>query len=255
MATRIKLTVAYLGEHFCGWQRQAHGRTVQGELERALSGVTGGHRIAVVGAGRTDAGVHAAGQVAHADLPVAIPMVGLKKALNRVIGPYIRIRSVVPVVASFHARRSALGKVYSYRVQWRSPELPWTGLRTAVVPPISDPRALERAVAMLPGRRDMASFSIPQQMPTERTLYRAWTEDRRNGLILHFVGDGFLRYQVRRMAGAALDVGRGRVELAEFEDLLLRPQPGARVQTAPARGLTLERVFYRDSPRLHLDSE
>ncbi len=253
MATRIKLTVAYFGEQFHGWQRQPADRTVQGELERALTIMMDGISTSVVGAGRTDAGVHAAAQTAHADISVAIPMSGLAKGLNGLLPGDVRIRSVVKVNQSFHARRSALGKHYVYRVRWQTQDLPWLGLRAATLPPISNPEALAEAVALLPGRRDMASFTVPQDMPTIRALYRVWTEPRRHGLHIHFVGGGFLRYQVRRMVGALLDVGRGRLGMDDFEDLLQKPQPGAPVFTAPARGLTLERVFYRNSPLLHPD--
>jgi len=251
MGRRIKLTVAYLGERFHGWQRQPADRTVQGELERALCRLTGGVEISVVGAGRTDAGVHAAAQVAHADLPVEIPTSGVLKGLNGLLPGDVRIRAVAAVPDSFHARRSALGKHYAYRVRWRTPDLPWLGLRTAVLPPVSIPGSLDRAVAQLPGRRDMASFSVPQNMSTVRTLHRVWIEPRQQGLQLHFVGQGFLRYQIRRMVGALLEVGRGRLPVGDFERLLHHPIPGAGVLTAPPRGLTLERVFYRDSPLLH----
>lgn len=254
MGQRIKLTVAYFGERFHGWQRQPADRTVQGELERAMSTLTGGIEISVVGAGRTDAGVHAAAQVAHADMPVEIPTSGILKGLNGLLPGDVRIRAVTAVSDSFHARRSALGKHYSYRVRWRTPDLPWLGLRAATMQPVSSPESLDRAAALLPGRRDMASFSVPQKMSTVRTLHRVWIEPRQQGLHLHFVGEGFLRYQIRRMVGALLDVGCGRLEMGDFDRLLQHPSPGAGVFTAPSRGLTLERVFYRDSPLLHRDT-
>ena len=247
MGHRIKLTVAYLGAGFSGWQRQARGRTVQGELERALGRMTG-VTPKVVGAGRTDAGVHAAGQTAHTDLPAKIEPADLVRALNASLDPDLRILSSAAVGDAFHARHHALAKLYTYRVRWRPERLPWAGLRTITTNSPTDEEQARRAVALLVGSRDMASFSVPQARPTVRTLHRAWIEDRRHGMNLHFVGDGFLRYQVRRMVGAVLDVGLGRLSLADFEDMLNRPQPGASIRTAPARGLTLERVFYRHSP-------
>lgn len=253
MGHRIKLTVAYLGEGFSGWQRQSTGRTVQGELERALAAITTA-RSTVVGAGRTDAGVHAAAQVAHADLPAAIPPEDLVRALNASLDPHVRVRSARAVGDSFHARHDAVGKLYTYRIRWQLAQLPWVGLRTIVTTPPTERTLTRRAVAMLAGRRDMASFSVPQDTSTVRTLHRAWIDDRRGGIDLSFVGDGFLRYQVRRMVGALLDVGRGRLSLAKFESLLSHPRPGAPLHTAPARGLTLERVFYRPSPMLKADA-
>ena len=252
MPHRTKLTVAYLGGSFHGWQRQHEQRTVQGELERALAVMTGGLQAAVVGAGRTDAGVHAAGQVAHLDLPVEIPPEGIVRGLNGLLPEEIRVRAAAAVGDAFHARRSALGKLYSYRARWRPSPVPWLGTRCAVVAPVTDPAALTRAAALLVGRHDLASFTVPEAAvePTVRTLFRVWTAARRDGLDLHFVGDGFLRYQVRRMVGALLEVGRSRLEVADVAHLLADPRPGAPILTAPARGLTLERVFYRPVPRL-----
>jgi tRNA pseudouridine38-40 synthase len=250
MGQRIKLTVAYLGGRFRGWQRQPDGPTIQDELERALATTTSWSGLKVAGAGRTDAGVHAAAQAAHVDLPSPIPTSGLLRGLNAKLPEEITVRWAVNVSDDFHARYSARAKLYTYRARWRNPTLPWVGLRAATVPPVHDLVALERAARRLPGRRDMASFSVPQDASTTRTLYRVWLSHRRDGLDLHFVGDGFLRYQVRRMVGALLAVGRGGLSPAEFGDLLEEPRPGATIQTAPARGLTLERVFYRRSPLL-----
>ncbi len=251
MGNRIKLTVAYLGQGFSGWQRQPEERTVQGELERALTAMTCAP-AAVAGAGRTDTGVHAAAQAAHTDLPMGIQPSVLVQALNRSLDASVRVRAAVAVNDDFHARHDALGKLYIYRIRWRAPRLPWVGLRTVTTKPPTDEEGLHSAMARLVGSRDMASFSVPQSKSTVRTLHRAWIEDRRDGMDLHFVGDGFLRYQVRRMVGAVLEVGLGRLSLTDFGTLLTRPQPGAPIQTAPARGLTLERVFYRQSPLLQM---
>ncbi len=124
MAFRVKIVVAYLGAPFHGWQRQSGQRTVQGELERALSKCVGGTKITVMGAGRTDAGVHAAGQTAHCDLPGRIPPEKLVSSLNAILPPEIRVRSARPVGTDFHAQKSALGKVYTYRIRWRERSAP-----------------------------------------------------------------------------------------------------------------------------------
>lgn len=252
MGARAKLTIAYLGGSFSGWQRQDNARTVQGDLERGLAKLTGGHRVAVVGAGRTDAGVHAAGQVAHVDLPTALPVDVLPRTLNQRLGPDLRVRAAVAVPGDFHARRSALGKHYVYRILCREPELPWLGARSAVVPVLTDPRTFEQAFRRLPGRRDWASFTVPEvaRRSTIRSLFRTDVVWRRTGLELHFFGEGFLRYQIRRMVGALLELGYGRMSPRRFASLLARPSPGAHVPTAPARGLTLERVYYRTSEKL-----
>lgn len=252
MGARTKLTVSYLGGGFSGWQRQNDARTVQGELERCLARLSGGDRVAIVGAGRTDAGVHARAQTAHFDLRSAIPAEVLPRIMNAALPSDLRVRAATTVADSFHARKSAVGKHYAYRASWREPELPWLGLRTAVVPAPRHLFAIENACRLLPGRRDWASFTVPEvaQRSSVRTVFGVDMVPRRSGLELHFFGEGFLRYQVRRMVGALLEVGRGRMSLPELENLLHHPRPGAPLPTAPATGLTLERVYYRRSPRL-----
>lgn len=252
MVARTKITVAYLGGGFSGWQRQARVRSVQGDLEDALRKVTGGRDVAVVGAGRTDAGVHAVAQAAHLDLPVAIPPEVLPRLLNARLAPDLRVRTARSVPCDFHARASALGKHYVYRIRWDHVDLPWLALRSAVLPPVTDPEALETTCRLLLGRRDWASFTVPEvaRRGAVRTMFRVEAVWRRSGLEVHVIGEGFLRYQVRRMVGALLEVGRGGMSSDAFFELLDSPSPGAQIPTAPAKGLSLERVYYRASPRL-----
>jgi len=256
MVVRTKLTVAYLGGGFSGWQRQDRGRTVQGDLESVLTKLFGPQRVVVVGAGRTDAGVHAAAQVAHVDLPDQIPPAVLPRMINARLADDMRVRSAIRAADGFHAIASALGKHYTYRVRWSEPDLPWQGLRSAVLPQPRDPELFEHACQQLPGRRDWASFSVPytSDRSTVRTICRVEPEWRRLGLEIHVFGEGFLRYQVRRMVGALLDVGYGKLSIEELVGLLESPSPGAPLYTVPARGLTLERVYYRASPSLTVDS-
>lgn len=225
---------------------------MQGELEQALSKCVGGAKISVVGAGRTDAGVHAAGQTAHCDLPGRIPPESLVSSLNAVLPCEIRLRSARPVSDRFHAQRSALGKLYTYRLRWREPALPWLDLRSAAVASVPDIQATVAALSLLQGTRDWASFTVPDPGPqsTIRSLFEARLIPRRFGAELRFVGDGFLRYQVRRMVGAVLEVGRQRRDLESLRRLLDHPTPGAPIHTAPAAGLCLEKVYYRRSPVL-----
>ena len=252
MGARTKLLVAYLGGGFSGWQRQRLGRTVQGELEAALERVTGGRHAAVVGAGRTDAGVHAAGQVAHVDLPVAVPPSVLPRLVNARLPPDVRVRSAAAAPRGFHARTSALGKLYVYRARWRTPELPWVEPLAATVPAIDRPADIEAACRLLVGRHDWSSFTVPEVAlrGAVRTVSRVEVRWRRRGLEVQVVGEGFLRYQVRRMVAALLEIGRGRMSMDELEGLLARPAPGSPLPTASPTGLCLQRVYYRDSPRL-----
>jgi tRNA pseudouridine38-40 synthase len=252
MEIRMKLIVAYHGRPFHGWQRQKDRRTIQGELERALGSVTGRKSIAVTGASRTDAGVHAAGQTAHCDLPVAIPPEALIRAVNAKLPLEIKVRSARLSGAGFHARKSARSKLYIYRARWQAPSLPWADPLSAQVTPVTECDIFEEALRILVGRHDWASFTVanPETGSTVRTVSRVSCRWRRSGIDLDFEGDGFLRYQVRRMVGAALEVGRGRRRLEDLRALIEDPQPGAPIQTAPAAGLTLHRVVYRRSARL-----
>ena len=215
--------------------------------------MTGGLEVAVAGASRTDAGVHAAAQVAHLDLPDSLPPAALARGLNAILPPAIRVRSASHARPTFHARHHAVGKLYSYRVRWSPPTLPWLAQRTAWVRrPVTRFAAMAEVVATLPGRRDWASFTVPDhgQPSSVRTVSRAWCQAAPGGLDFHFVGDGFLRYQVRRLVGTLLLVGWGRLAPADVAALLAVPQPGAGILTAAAEGLTLERVYYRSTPLL-----
>jgi tRNA pseudouridine38-40 synthase len=247
MTQRAKIVIAYLGDSFHGWQRQPGHRTIQGELEAALAVLTGADSITVVGAGRTDAGVHAAGQVAHADLPSPIPAAGLVRGLNGLLPRQIRVRQATPVGARFHARKSSTGKRYVYRVRWHASPYPWRQLRAAVLPETSHISQLSRIASCLQGRHDWASFTVtdPATASTVRTVHRVEIRRRRDGIDFDLRGEGFLRYQVRRMVGALLEVAGGHRDTEWLRDLLVEPRPGARIRTAPAGGLTLEHVYYR----------
>jgi tRNA pseudouridine38-40 synthase len=252
MVRRMKLEIAYHGRPFHGWQRQRGQKTVQGELEHALATLFKGHEVSVIGAGRTDSGVHAAGQVAHLDPPGPIPTDALVRGLNGKLPPEMKIRSARPVAASFHARKSALGKLYTYRARWHAPTLPWLELRSAMVPMIIDFASFTAALELVTGRHDWASFTVPDPEvgSTTRTLFRVCHRQRRDGFDLDFIGEGFLRYQVRRMVGALIEVGSGARDLNDLRELIEYPQPGASIHTAPSSGLCLEHVYYRHCPSL-----
>jgi tRNA pseudouridine38-40 synthase len=254
MDRRMKIEIAYHGRPFHGWQRQRDQPTVQGELEAAVAKVFRGHRVAVVGAGRTDAGVHAAGQVAHLDPPGSIPPEALVHALNARLPPEIRVLSARAVAASFHARKSALAKLYTYRARWQEARLPWSEPRSATVRRISDFASFTAALTLFRGRHDWSSFTVPQPGvdSTIRTLYSVRFRRRRGGFDLDFVGEGFLRYQVRRMVGALLELGWHERDLDDLRSLVEQPRPGAKIRTAPATGLCLEHVYYRACPAVTL---
>ena len=239
--------MAYLGSFFEGWQVQAPRaegtlpRTVQGELEFALKGIYQ-TEIRVHGSGRTDSGVHADGQVAHFDVPEGAPFLPSKKipsALNSKLPWDARVLSASEAKSDFHARHSATGKIYVYRLRRGDTLHPHRGLVEALAGEPLDVSAMRAAAATLVGRRDFAPFSLTGSDPgtTIRTLARLDVAERGTLLVITAEGDGFLRGMVRRLVGTLRDAGRGRIRP---EEALLKPGP-----TAEARGLTLERVLYR----------
>lgn len=256
---RLALTVSYLGGGFCGWQRQQHGRTVQGELEAAL-GRLYGEPVSVTGAGRTDAGVHARGQVAHFDVPDRIPVSGVRSALNAMLAADVRVLGVRRVPRSFHARTGALAKRYAYRLAWGGPLPPWEGQRCLLLPRRPDLAAIDRCLAQTTGTHDFVAFALSGHAGlglrgTVRTLATAtlFVYGRRATVV--FEGDGFLRGMVRRLAGALVEVGRKAQPEAWFSSLIGATPGGPPAPTAPAHGLTLERVLYRPAqalPRVRL---
>ena len=243
---RLKLELAYLGTFFEGWQLQADRpggdrvRTVQGVLEDSLKGVLGAE-IRIHGSGRTDSGVHADAQVAHFDVPEGAPLLpskNLSRALNSKLPEDVRVLSVSEANPDFHARHSATGKVYVYRLRRGDTLHPHRGLVEALAGEPLDVGAMRAAAATLVGRRDFAPFSLTGSDPgtTVRTLARLDVEERGSLLVITAAGDGFLRGMVRRLVGTLRDAGRGRIRP---EEALSKPGP-----TAEARGLTLERVLY-----------
>ena len=244
---RLRLRIAYDGRPFQGWQSQARGDTVQDRLEAAFAALCGGGRVAVHGSGRTDAGVHARGQVAHADVPAAWRHDAdrSRAALNAHLPAEIRVLEVRFAAAGFHARYSARGKVYRYRV-WNAPVLdPHEIGRAWHLPGTLDPDLLQEAARRLVGRRDFSPFAANRGEPeadTVRTVRRVTV--RRQGALwtLDFEGDGFLYKMVRLLTGSAVRCAQGRAPLAWLEALL--GGQGKTSFAAPAEGLYLMRVLY-----------
>lgn len=243
----FRLVLEYDGTDFEGWQRQdpAH-RSVQGEVEKALARVTG-ERVGVVGAGRTDAGVHAEGQVASVRVDTELDAERLARALNAVLPADVAVVSARPEADTFHARRDARSKLYRYQI-WngahRSPlrERRWAWVRAPL-----DVEAMRRAAAHLAGRHDFASFQSRGSSPrtTERTLFAVDLGGEAGGeLWLRVEGDGFLRHMVRNLAGTLIEVGRGRRPPEAMPAVLAARDRRAAGPRAAAAGLTLVRVRY-----------
>lgn len=245
---RLAVRIAYLGGGFAGWQHQPGARTVQGVLEQALAALYG-RPVKVTGAGRTDAGVHAAGQVAHFDPPLAIPPTGVTSALNSLLPGDVRVLRALPVPEQFHARRSASGKRYRYRLAWGPTLPPWEAQRRWLVAIPLEGALMAVALAAVEGEHDFAAFALSGHSGhgprgTVRVVASARLLLRGRRLDLVLVGDGFLRGMVRRIAGALVEVGRAARPPAWFASLLDDPGTRPPAPTAPPHGLTLERVFY-----------
>jgi tRNA pseudouridine38-40 synthase len=266
-----KLTLAYDGNDFQGWQIQPGLPTIQGELQAALGRITGESPLPQ-GSGRTDAGVHALAQVASFVLRAPIPAENLHRALNRTLPPSIRISEAKTVRSTFHARHSAVAKTYEYRV-----------FRSAICPPFLaryvyacpwdlDFDKLQASARIFEGEHDFQSFAASDPdlaereraeamedaaagaalrvapASTVRTIYASAWEPQANpagAILLYRVrGNGFLHHMVRNLVGTMLDVGRGHLALKEIAGILAARNRSAAGPTAPARGLFLHSVEY-----------
>ncbi len=252
---RLKLTVSYMGDAYAGWQVQAEGRsTVQKELERALESIVG-YPARVHGSGRTDAGVHAEGQVAHVDVPEK--KIAWPRALNAVLPRDIRVLDAVPVPDGFHARYDAVGKEYAYALHTGPGPVPPRLEPFVWAVPRLDAESMEAAAVWLTGRHDFASFQNAGT-PVADTVREIWSirrEPGRAGLFLcppewpvetwFFHGNGFLKQMVRNLTGLLVWAGRGKIApRAVAACLAARNRRAVPSPTAPAKGLTLLRVDY-----------
>lgn len=247
MSQRLKLVIAYDGAPFAGWQSQLHRNTVQDRIESALKRLTG-EAVRVHGAGRTDTGVHATGQCAHIDLTAeTLAPERLLIALNALLPPAIRILRCQRVSGSFHARFSAKGKVYRYRI-WTGPVLsPFEDGRAWHVIQAIDLEAMNAASSKFIGTHDFAGFSAQRGKPTSdtvRTLNSIWTSHRGHCLTIEFDGDGFLYKMVRLMVGALVHCAQGKVSLGDLVNMLNGQRSDKPRLVAPAAGLFLLRIRY-----------
>jgi len=268
MSVLLKLTLAYDGTAYVGWQRQASGTSIQGLVEDALSRLTG-EPVTVHGAGRTDAGVHAFGQVASAAVAIDLDAAIIRRALNAALPPDVRVVTVEEAPAGFHARYSAAGKVYEYRIWQGDVQPPFARAWSWHHPRPIDVAAMDRAARLLEGCHDFSAFqsSGSRVASAVRTVSsaRVGVEDPGPGVVppaeasagdaglgnlvvIRVEADGFLRHMVRAIAGTLVEVGEGRRDPSSLPDLLASRDRGASGATAPALGLVLVRVFYPRPP-------
>jgi tRNA pseudouridine38-40 synthase len=243
LGLNVKAVVEVDGTAYRGFQVQAGRRTIQGELERALASVTQ-ERIRIVGAGRTDAGVHALGQVISFRTGWARPLAVLQRALNAVLPRDIAICEMAEVAPGFHARYSAVSRKYRYTILNRPVRSP---LAERFAFHFATPLAVEpmaEACGHLLGRHDFASFGQPMKKDgsTVRTVHQARCWRGGEYVYVEVVADAFLRRMVRRIVGGLLEVGTGRLSSAGFREVLLARDPSLIKVTAPPQGLCLVKV-------------
>jgi len=247
MPRRLKMIVAYDGKGFAGWQSQSHRNTIQDHIERAVERI-GGKPVRVHGAGRTDAGVHALAQCAHVDLADDhFPAARWTQALNALLPPAIRVLRCRYVSKDFHARLSAKGKLYRYRI-WSGPVLPpfEYGRAWHVASPL-DLEVLKAAAKHFVGTHDFASFAAnrgKREKNTIRTIYSVRV--RRNGpcVTLDFDGGGFLYKMIRLIVGSLVKCALGKLRVVDLTDRLASAQARMPRLAAPAEGLFLVHVRY-----------
>jgi tRNA pseudouridine38-40 synthase len=240
----------YDGTDLCGWQRQDNGPTVQGHLEQVLARMTG-VPTPVIGASRTDAGVHALGQVANFATAARIPCDGFRLGLNSLLPPSIAVVAADEAAPDFHARFSATGKHYRYSVLTRSSRSPLEGRRCWHRPGARlDLNAMRQAAALLLGERDFSAFRAAGC--TAHTAIRrldevAIAEVAPHRLDFDVRGNAFLRNMVRILVGTLVEVGEGRTTPAQIAEIMERRDRTRAGQTAPAHGLCLMEVLYAGS--------
>ncbi len=240
-----KLTIAYDGTAYKGWQYQPDQRTVQGTIHRALQIITK-RKPKIYGAGRTDAGVHALGQVANFHTRLSIPTDSMRRALNSLLPPDIRILKCEIVGEKFNARFHARGKVYEYRLFEGEVLLPHIQRFTAQVRgPSLDLNAVKEAAAYLVGEKDFSSFASEDSRKDRVRKIQSFKVWKKGGIIYFRVrGSGFLKYMVRIMVGTLIEVGKGKITPAEFKSILEARDRTLAGPTAPPQGLFLLKVLY-----------
>lgn len=238
-----RLIVGYDGTDFRGWQRQPDGRTVQGVLEEAVFKVTR-KRTVVHGAGRTDAGVHALGQVAGFRGAFKLTDEVLYRALNAVLPADVRVFSLEQAPPEFHARRSARSKLYRYRIVDAPQASPLDRRYVLHWPYPLKLGAMREAARLFVRTADFTAFASNRDRSPVRTVTRSVLRRSGDEIVYSIEAQGFLRYMVRTIVGTLLEVGRGRIRPAEIEEIFGRKDRSLAGPTAPARGLTLVRVDY-----------
>jgi len=238
---RIRILVSYDGSAFHGWQVQPGLPTIQGALEEIVSGIEG-RPVHVAGSGRTDAGVHALAQVAAFSMANPIPLLNLRRAVNRLLPPAIRVLLAEEVPADFHPRFHAIAKTYEYRIFRGEVCSPFEWPYVHHFPYPLDEDRMTRLAGAIAGERDFSAFAAADDRDAEgrskvRTIFSSVLERSTDRLVYRVRGSGFLKHMVRNLAGTLIEAGKGRID--NLDELPPRSGP-----TAPAKGLFLVSVEY-----------
>ena len=241
----IRLLLGFDGSGYHGWQIQEQQKTIQGELQQAISRITG-EQARLMGSGRTDAGTHARGFVANFATASGIPAASLARALNSVLPTDIRVLSARAVPVDFHARHSARSKIYHYQIYRGAILPPHLAKEQYHYPYPLDLSVIQKAVDFFVGAHDFASFAAKggQLVNTVRQIYSCRLKRVGHRLIFAVEGNGFLHHMVRNMVGTLLELGRGQMSWPEFETLFSVRDRTLAGFTAPAHGLILIKVNY-----------
>lgn len=242
----LRLTIAYDGTNYAGWQRQTNGISVQQLVEEAFAPLVGGVAPTVAGASRTDAGVHAVGQVASVNADIDLQPVAVLRAMNTRLPEDIRVMAAEEAKPGFHARFHAVGKTYRYRLRTSSVMPPLERFYAWHAPGAKRIELMRDAAAALVGTHDFASFQGrgASVRETVRSVHRVDLESEGDEIVITIEGDGFLRHMVRTIAGTLAEIGEGARPGDDMPRILAARDRREAGPTAPACGLTLMAVRY-----------
>lgn len=250
----LRLTIAFDGTNYCGWQRQKELPTIQQTIEEAIA-MMSREQVNLQGAGRTDAGVHALGMTANFHTASDIPCTAFRKGLNSLLPNDIRIMETSEADTAFHARKSARGKTYIYHICNADVQLPTERLYSAHIPNKLNVDAIRACIHHVTGIHDFSSFEAAGSRDTKIKEGRGAVREIFDGQVLeleqpgriaiHITGDGFLRHMIRNIAGTAIEAGKGKITINDFAVILRAKDRDSAGPTAPAHGLFLKEVYYK----------
>jgi tRNA pseudouridine38-40 synthase len=248
---RFKLTIEYDGSRYSGWQMQKGGKSIQGEIYDSCRELFGTEKIDLYGAGRTDSGVHAIGQVAHLEAQTDLPVIRIKYGINDRLPPDICILNVEEADPDFHARHDAVARSYIYQISRRR-----TALGKKYVWWIKDNLDINKMIETaghFTGLKNFKSFTDEnqEQSSTKVEIKHSAVIESGDLIIFHVIGSHFLWKQVRRMTGVLVEAGRGKLQPSEVLSFFRNRSDIPAKLTAPPSGLFLERVYYRNDTILH----